>query len=340
MANPTTKGDLRWTFFVGALFAISPLTGANRWLPSIVGGVLIGGIFFALRHWLRGRDGTVAPSSDRLFSVALSPLAVAALLSLTLIVFLPTLAGLYFEYTDMVWRNGHGLFVPLAIFLLARDRLRRSSVEGEDSSGWGMPLLFLGALLALLDAGLHSVTLGAIGIIVALPGLSLLLFGTTRTREIAGPLALSVFLIPLPADLPDPLALISTTTAIMEQYLHLLKVPVLRHQTAFKLPAGVFGVTANCSGIATFYAAMFFAVVLAMTTPSWPRRIAILVSPWFVTVFFNGIRGTVLVALCSRFGMEVLHSPIHGLTGVATIWSVLLVVFLFADRRKLLGAIT
>lgn len=338
--NPTTQRDLGWTCFIGILFAISPLTGANKLLPSIVGGLVISGVFLWLRRRLRRRASIGAEAPGRTFFVAGPSLGVALLLGMTLVVFLPTLAGLYAEYTDMIWRNGHGLFVPLAIFLLARSRLRESAGSGEKSSALGIPILLAGGLLATLAAGLHSAALGATGIVVALPGLSLLLFGAQRTREIAGPLALSVFLIPLPNDLPDPLRLISTTAAMMEHYLGFLNVPVLRHQTAFKLPVGFFGVTANCSGIATFYAATFLAFVLAMTLDSWPRRIAIVLSPWFITVFFNGIRGTVLVGLCNRFGMGVLESPIHGLTGVATIWSVLLIVFLFADRPRLWKAIT
>jgi hypothetical protein len=36
-----------------------------------------------------------------------------------------------------VWRNGHGLFVPLFMGLLARSTLRRDPGTAEESSAWG-----------------------------------------------------------------------------------------------------------------------------------------------------------------------------------------------------------
>jgi exosortase len=257
-----------------------------------------------------------------------------ALLGGTAVVFLPTLWWLFDQYSEAIWRNDHGFFVPIAMVLLARPRLRRDESGAEESSAWGIPLVVAGALLAAIDSAARTGFLGTAGLLLALPGLSLLLLGARRTRSIAFPLALGLFLIPLPEELPEPLAFPSASATLTVPILEAIGVPVVRHQTAFILPAGAFMISTNCSGIATFYAAVFVAVTLASLVGTWTRRILLLLATWPITVGVNAVRSAFLVALCNHYGLRIIDTPIHGLTGIATFWGVMLLVFLLAGHPR------
>jgi exosortase len=329
-----TKLDIRWSILLGAVLAVSPLTGSARPAVSIAGGVLAGGAIFGFRRLRRRRQPVQPEVAPPLFEIAGPAPRVWALLGGTAVVFLPTLWWLFGQYTEAIWRNGHGLFVPIVMLLLARLRLRRDESRAEESSPWGGPLLVIGALLAVIDGGARTGFLGTAGLLIALPGLSLLLLGSRRTRAIAFPLALGLFLIPLPENLPEPLALPSATATLTVPILKAFGVPVVRHQTAFMLPAGMFLISANCSGLSAFYGAVFVAVTLASLAGTRARRVAVLLSPWPITVGVNAIRAAFLFALCNRYGLQVADTAIHGLTGVGTFWAVAFLIFLLTGHPR------
>jgi exosortase len=327
-----TKLDIRWSILLGTVFAASPLSGAARLGVSIAGGFLAGGAVFGFRHLRRRRQSAPPEVAAPLFEIAAPAPRVWALLGGTAVVFLPTLWWLFGQYTAAIWRNGHGLFVPIIMVLLAWSRLRRDESRAEESSPWGIPLLVFGVLLAAIDSAVRSGFIGTVGLVMALPGLSLLLLGSRRTRAIAFPLALGVFLIPLPENFPEPLGLPSATAELTVPILKAFGLPTLRHQTVFVLPADIFMISTNCSGVSTFYAAVFFALILAAQASTWMRRVAILLSPWPVTVGVNAIRSAFLLALCHHYGTRVIGTPIHGLSGIGTFWAVMLLIYLLAGR--------
>ena len=334
------KKDLIGAALVWLIFTASPHTGAVRPLVSLVLGLVIASIYLLARGLMRPRlphlfnPEPVGPRG-RLFAPPTA--SVWLLFVATTLVFLPTLRWLYGEYTLSIWRNGHGLFLPVVAILIARARLREQPGGEADSSLWGGAVLLVAATLAVLDSGFQSGLLGTVGLILALPGLSLLLLGPARTRAIAFPLALGAFLFPMPDHLPDPLGLTRGTCFMMEKYFHLIDVSAYRHQNYFVLSSGIFNVSTNCAGLSFFYAAYFFASLLAYFTKSPLRRIAILLSPWPITVVINGVRGTVLIATSNIYGSGVTDSFLHGLSGIATFWLIIATLFLLADWRYLLG---
>jgi exosortase len=335
--RPERIRDLTWALLLGGLFAASPHSGAARLIPSLVLGAIVGATVFFGRRFLRPRYPGFFREAPPLASFRSIPARVWLLLFTSIVVFLPALSWLVSDYTFSIWRNGHGLFLPVIIFFLARRNLRDDPESGEESSAWGIPLALAGAVLAALDAGMQTGIIGTLGIVLFLPGLSLLLLGARRTRRIAFPLALAVFFLPLPAQQPDPLWLPSATSFLMEQYLRVLELPVVRDQTYFVLPIGTFGVSANCSGLSFVYGAFLAFLVLSATlVESWPRRIFMLLSIWPITVFINSIRGAIMLALCHRYGMGIAEHPIHGLLGIAVYGAVIGSLFAFVDWRRIL----
>ena len=115
--------------------------------------------------------------------------------------------------------------MPFLMGYLVWDQLKQDRDPEPRSSplGW----LFLGAGLALLvlDSAIHSQLLAGAAFVISLPGIALLLLGARRTRAIALPLAIAVFMLPIPAGAIARLYMVlRTLTAVVTAHL----VPLLR----------------------------------------------------------------------------------------------------------------
>ena len=320
--------NLGLALLIGVVFGLSPHTSGHRVVPSILGGVLAGLAFLAFRIHLQRRRG--APSA-RGEPAGRPPLRVWLTLLVAGVAFAPTAALLYDDYTDSIWTNAHGLFVPLAVVYLGMAILHRDTNRGEESSAWGFLPIVLGLALVVLDSGARTAQLGALGIAICLPGFSLLLLGVRRTKALALPLFLAFFLVPLPTSLADLLYLPTGTAAGMVPLLERIGLPVLRERTVLILPQDMYGISANCSGFATLYAALGVSVVLAAHSRSRGRAVLLLLAPWPFTLLANILRSTALVAFCVHQGIGFLDTPWHGVSGVAAFWLVVGGLFLLAD---------
>jgi exosortase len=239
-----------------------------------------------------------------------------------LLVVAPTLVWLWQQYTISIWRNGHGLFLPLIVFWLARSELRRSRPPLGSDPVLAWPFLVVGLALSWLGTNTGLGQVGTIGLVLLAPGLSLLLIGREATRRIAFPLSLLVFLMPVPEGLIDPLHLASSSMALAEEILHMAGLAGQRIQTVFFVPGLILGVSANCSGMSTFYAGLLAAIVLSRDMHP-VMRIAVPLGVWPVTVCFNATRIFLMAAIANRWGSGFLHTAFHGLLGIATFWAVI-----------------
>jgi exosortase len=324
-----TRADLAFPTLVGVMLAVSPLTGRTRILPSLALGAAGTGVLL-LARMRRGPRPADAPTGPTL---ARPSLPVAGVLLLAALLFAPTLYWLYQAFTESVWRNGHGLFVPLFMVLLARSTLRRDPGTTEESSAWGFAWLVPAVSLAVIDAGVDSKYLSVLGLVLALPGLSLLWLGARRTRALALPLALGVFLFPLPTLLEDGVGLRYATAAVAKPILEVMRAPVTWHQTHVRLPESGFSVSDNCSGFAALIASFAFAALLAATSRSRVRGALLLLAVYPAVALMNGFRLVALVWLALRYGLQVLIvTPLHGLSGIVVFAVVLGGLWLCADR--------
>ena len=314
--------ELALAAIAGLVFAASPFTPNERG-PAAAGGLIVG---LALLAWRLRRDSPVwqEPIGARR-SIGLETLLGAGSLLLCLAVFAPTLQWMYREWTVSVWINDHGLFMPFAMAWLAHRKLRDDPGQGRESSAWGFLPLCAGLALAVLDANARTRYLAALGLLLALAGLSLLLLGPRRTWAIRTPLLLGVFLLPIPYSLAAPLGLRTFTAKGVLQLLHVLDYSALREGTLIHMPPSHNFVVADaCSGANTLWAGLAMALVLAVTNPSPWRRGALLLSAPLLAIGANVLRVTLLVLLTSWLGTQLLDTPIHEATGVATFLGVLL----------------
>lgn len=246
----------------------------------------------------------------------------------------PTLAFLWDRWTRNIWYNGHGLLMPLILGFLAADALRRRRIAYEEPSAWGF-LFLVPALAAIaIDSAIHTELLAAFAMLLALPGLSLLLLGPRRTRALAFPFALSFFMLPIPAAFLARLHLFlrERTAEGTEWILQLLGFSVYREGTTLYLPNGALQVVEECSGFSALYAGITIALVLAYMSRSRQRRAVILAVTIPLALACNVARVSVLAVLAETQGYQLLDTPIHVLSGYVTFVLTLAALFLFAER--------
>lgn len=314
----------------GLVAGVSPFT-PNEWAPAAAaGGVVAAGVLgWRLRPasavWRETREASRARfGADQLAAASIALLCLAA--------FAPTLHWMYLEWTRSVWSNEHGLFVPFVMAWLARDQLRGDTGPAE-SSAWGLAPLAAGLALAAVDANAQSRYPAALGLLLVLLGLSLLLLGSRRTRALRVPLLIGILLVPIPYTLGTPLALRTITAMGVPPLLELIGVTSIREGTLLILPHNVFLVADACSGVATMYASLAAALVLAATSTSHWRRLALILCAPLLAVSANVVRVTLLVLIAQAFGTDLLDTMLHEASGVATFGVVLVLLFSIAFAR-------
>src|SRR5271167_1509233 len=215
---------------------------------------------------------------------------------LALLVFAPTIYWLCQRWTMSVWQNIHGMFIPFVVAYFIYEVLRSDQIADAEQSVWGFLFLIAGLGMIVLDSAIRTQLLSAFGMLVCLPGLSLLLLGSRRTRALAFVWVLSFFMLPIPAAFVERFMLLLRTisAAGAEQVIALFGVPVIREDTMLFLPATSLVIADGCSGFSALYACVTLALVLAYMNPSWPRRVVTLAAAFPIAIGCNILRCAVL----------------------------------------------
>jgi len=250
-------------------------------------------------------------------------------------VFAPTGLWLWERLTISIWQNGHGLFIPLIVGWLIYDRLRKSTVEAGASSALGFVFLLPAMLVVVLDAGIRTQILSAIALVIALPGISLLLLGVRQTRALAFPFLLAFFVLPIPAGAVAPVHLLLRHISAWSsaEFLSALGISVVRDGTLLLIPRGTVLISDACSGFSTFYAAMTLAFILAYLATSMRRRLLIVAGAAVLAIACNVVRVTALVLMCHFYGFELLDTSLHEGSGLVAFAATLVLLFALAERR-------
>jgi exosortase len=332
-AVPTTGwvGDVLLALLVGGLFALSPLSSGSRPVISAFGGAIAAVGFFLLRRLLR-RSEVADPAT--VVSIAGDRRRLLSLAALAAMAVAPALFQLYPWHTESVWRSGHGLFIPLVCIALARVALADDPDARPESSAWGFAVLVPGILLLVFDAVLRTMHLSALGIALTATGASLLLLGVRRTRRLALPLALLLFLLPLPESLAQHFGLASASAAAIQRLVDLLDIRVAQVGNALLLTDGIYVITYRCSGFGTLYGGLAAALALGWLSGSRIRTALLLASVWPLTVFANACRTAALIAFCEWRHLSPHHTGLHGLSGIVAYFAVLGALVVLAGPRS------
>jgi len=157
----------------------------------------------------------------------------------------------------------HGFFVPLVSGYIVWQRRRDLLQIPLRRSTFGL-LVMLGAAAQLYVATLGAeLFLARTAFVFSLAGIVLFLGGWALLRALVFPLALLLFMIPLPAivynQITFPLQLLASRIA--EGALWLLGIPVLREGNILELPSQRLSVVEACSGIRSLLSLGFLSLV-------------------------------------------------------------------------------
>lgn len=246
-----------------------------------------------------------------------------------IVLFAPTLLWLWQRWTMSVWQNGHGILVTGLVLYLVRGELLKMKALPVDFNGLGFAILVPALLMHMLDTGIHSQLLSAVALVLALPGFSLLFLGTVRTKAILFPLSTLLLTLPIPLVFTESihLALRHIATKSVAFLLKMIGVPVFSTGTLLEVEGGSLMVADACSGFATLYAAMTIAILTAYFCTSVPRRILLILIAAPLAIAVNVVRVLVLTLLVNWFGLDILATSAHEISGLLTFMVALPVIF-------------
>jgi exosortase len=233
-----------------------------------------------------------------------------------------------------VWQNGHGILVfALVIYLIWRE-LQKLKYLPFSSNSWGYIILIPSLLLYMLDTGINTQLLSSFAMFSSLIGLSLLFLGTVKTKVILFPLLTMLLTLPIPLVFTETIHLIlrHIATKSVAFILSQMGIPVFTSGTLLEIEGGTLMVADACSGFATLYAAITIAILTAYFCTSTKRRIILLLIATPLAIGVNIIRVLVLALLVNYYGLNILATSAHELSGLLTFMVALPILFIIGKN--------
>jgi exosortase len=159
----------------------------------------------------------------------------------------------------------HGFFVPVVAGYIVWQRREKLLSIPWKPAWWGIALLVWAGVQAYLGMLGAELFLQRTAFLFSLVAMLLILGGTGLVRELAFPLLLLPFMIPLPTviynQITFPLQIFASTVA--ERSLEVLNIPVLRDGNILELASQKLSVAEACSGIRSLLSLSFLSLVYA-----------------------------------------------------------------------------
>jgi exosortase C (VPDSG-CTERM-specific) len=145
-------------------------------------------------------------------------------------------------------------------------------------------------------------------------GIAFRALGGRFMRGIAFPAAFLLFMTPLPPDLVNWIehGLQHASAEAASWFFSLAGIPNFRTELSFQLPNITIEVAPECSGIRSTLALFITSLVagkILLERPWHRASLALLVIP--LGILRNAFRIVTLGWLCTRYGADMIHSPIH-----------------------------
>ena len=211
----------------------------------------------------------------------------------------------------------HGFFAPIvAVFLLWSNKDRIIAGLSEPSL-WALPLLAIGALLAVPASLGASTTISRFGLLFSLAGYAVVIGGVPLLKAVRFPLALLIYTFPIPAvlygEVTLPLQLLASRLA--EMSFEILGYSVLREGNIIELANQKLSVVEACSGLRSLVTLSFFTAAYAylMENRNWVR-VLLLITAVPSAIFINAMRIT-LTGILGRINPAWTKGTVHDITG-------------------------
>ena len=212
---------------------------------------------------------------------------------------------------------GHAFFVPLVAGYIVWQRRERLMTMEWKPSLWGILFLVWGVAQSYVGILGVELFLQRSAVLITLVGILLTFGGFGVLRELAFPLLLLPFMIPIPAIVYNritfPLQIFASIVA--ENILNFINIPTLREGNVLQLPSQPLNVAEACSGIRSLLSLTFLSLVYAyfFDKRTW-MRIALFVATIPIAILANALRVTV-TGILSEVNPDLAKGFSHELEG-------------------------
>lgn len=226
------------------------------------------------------------------------------------------------EFMVATWQQveeySYGWFVPLiSAFLIWQrsDQLRLHELKG---SWWGLALVGLGLLLGAVGQLSAIRVFSQYGFVVGLVGLALAGTGWRGLRILAVPLAMLLFMIPLPQfvlrEVSHSLQLVSSQLGVW--LIRGFGISVFLEGNVIDLGSYKLQVVEACNGLRYLFPLMVLGTLAAyfFDAPLW-KRVLLVVSTVPLTIVINSLRIGLIGVTVEHWGVEMAQGLVHDLEG-------------------------
>jgi exosortase len=228
---------------------------------------------------------------------------------------------------------GHGFFVPVVAGFIAWQRRRTLLSIPRQPSGWGLALVIFAAfqgLVASLGAELFTARLA---FVIALFGVILYLGGKAWVQELLLPLALMLFMIPIPQIIYArlTLGLQMLASQLGETLIGWMGIPVIRTGNLLELPSQTLNIVDACSGIRSLVSLLFLSQVYGYFAEkrTWLRWVLLLATVP-IAIAANAIR-VATTGLLSEVNTKLARGAYHEMEGYI-VFAVALIALIATHR--------
>jgi len=219
------------------------------------------------------------------------------------------------------WANdenmGHGFFVPLVAGYIVWERRAQLAATPIKANWWGLAIVVFGGLLSVIATLGVELFTARLSFVIALVGTVLFLCGTQWVKILSFPLALLLFMIPIPAIVYSALTLRLQMLAseLGEILITAMGIPVLREGNTLRLPSQTLDIVDACSGIRSLLSLLFLSLVYSYFTDKkvWMRWVLLLATVP-IAICANGIRVAV-TGLLSEINTKLASGAYHETEG-------------------------
>lgn len=216
----------------------------------------------------------------------------------------------------------HGYLIPvLSAYCIFSIRHQLSKIRIEPNN-YGLILIALGLFQLLIAKVGSEYFLQRTSLIIVLLGAVLYLLGWEYFKRLLFPIAYLFFMVPLPAIIWNKIAFPMQlfASAITEDIIYLLGIPIYREGNVLHLPEATLEVVAACSGLRSLMA--MFALSGALTFFSGlttGKKVVLFLSAAPIAVIANITRLTGTAFLARHYGPEVADGFLHDFSGMVVL---------------------
>jgi exosortase len=240
-----------------------------------------------------------------------------------ILAFWPILLSMYGSWFDEHAYMEHGVLVIPAAVYMAWSKKDKLKTVPRDPSGWGLVLLFWGALQAVLGLAAQWVWVGRMAFLVSLVGCIVALFGWRMVRELIYPLCTLLLMVTPPTFIFSSLTLSLQLLAsrLGEWSLEALGYSVLREGNILELVGIKLSVEEACSGIRSLMAIIFMCVLYNyFFVRGWSMKAFILVMSIPIAILGNAVR-IIATGIASQYNPALVQGAAHEAFGYVSVFS-------------------